>query len=122
MSLSPTVALSVLRDLITAATQYNICKEQERTKRLKIEADLEACLELINKNHEIFLRVMDDNQSLAMRTYDAAEKLLENPEVYTDPTKLQAVLTFLRDTNTTHGNSLIAVANAHSLSRLPRIG
>ena len=52
MSLPVEVGLPIIKELIDAATEYQMCKEHERTQRMKIEAQLEACLTTINRNHE----------------------------------------------------------------------
>ena len=117
----PVATLSVLKELITAATQYQMCKEHERTERMKIEAQLEAALTIINRDHENFMRAMDDNQATITRAYDAVEGLLANPAIATNPTLLQMILTFLQHAHSTHGNNFANVVNAHS-ARLPRIG
>ena len=120
MSVPATVALPVLKELISAAAQYQMCKEHEKTERMRIEAQLEACLATINKNHENFLRAMDDNRSYITQAYDATEKLLDNPAVCTNPILLQQVLDFLQNAHATHSNNFIAVVNANAMP-LPRI-
>ena len=117
----PVAALPVIKELITAATQYQMCKEHEKTERIKIEAQLEACLTTINNNHESFLRAMDDNHRVITKAYDEVEKLLSNPVICTNPTLLQAVLTFLQNVHTVHGGNFIAAVNANAM-RLPKIG
>ena len=121
MSVPVAAALPVLKELITAATQYQMCKEHEHTERLKIEAQLEACLATINSNHESFMRAMDSNQATVMKAYDAAENLLANPAIATNPTLLQSILTFLQYAHAKHSDNFIAAVNSHSL-QLPRIG
>lgn len=120
MSLPIEVGLPIIKELIDAATEYQMCKEREKTKRLAIEAQLEACLTVINKNHEQFMRVMDDNHSLVMKAYDAVEKLLSDPAIISNADKLQLVLIFLQNVHATYSNNFIAAVNAHSI-QLPRI-
>lgn len=121
MSLPVEVGLPIIKELIDAVTEYQMCKEREQTKRLAIEAQLEACLTVINTNHEQFLRAMDDNRNLAMTAYDAVEKLLAAPSVASNPELLQGVLTFLQSVHERHSKNFIAAVNASPM-RLPRIG
>ena len=107
--------------MIDAATEYQMCKEREKTKRLAIEAQLEACLTVINKNHEKFLRAMDYNHSDMMTAYNVVEKLLSDPNITSNADKLQSVLTFLQNVHTNYSNKFIANVNSSS-TRLPWIG
>lgn len=117
----PVAALPVIKELITAAANYQMCKEHERTQRMKIEAQLEACLATINKDHRNFLRAMDDNKQFISRAYDAAEVLLANPAIATNPNLLQAVLMFLQNAHAEHSIKFVAAVNAHASTPL-RIG
>ena len=118
----PVAALPVLKELITAAAQYQMCKEHERTERIKIEAQLEECLATLNANHEKFFRAMDDNSDMINRAYDAAEKLLADPKVSANPNLLQAVLMFLQNVHAVHSVNFVNAVNANAITRLPRIG
>ena len=122
MSLPAAAAVSVLKDLITAATKYQMCKEHEHTARIKIEAQLEGCLATLNTQYELFSRDMDDNRAYINRAYDAAEKLLADPKISTNPNLLQLVLTFLQNAHAEHSAKFIAAVNAHAQIQLPRIG
>lgn len=117
----PVTALPVIKELITAAANYQMCKEHERTQRMKIESQLEACLATINKDHRSFLRAMDDNKQFISRAYDAAESLLVNPAIATNPNLLQAVLMFLQNAHAEHSIKFVAAVNAHASTPL-RIG
>ena len=55
----PIAALPVIKELITAAANYQMCKEHETTERLKLEAQLEACLTAINANQANFSYLWD---------------------------------------------------------------
>lgn len=116
----PVAAVAVVKELITAAAQYQMCKEHEKTQRIKIEAQLEACLAAINSNHEGFLRAMDDNRAYINRAYDMAEKLLADSKISTNPNLLQAILTFLQNAHAEHSANFINAVNAHSIN-LPQI-
>ena len=120
MSVPIAAGAQILKELISAATQYQMCKEHERTERMKIEAQLEACLTMINSDHEKFLREMDDNRAVIVRAYDFVEKLLNDPKIFNNPNLLQAVLTFLQNAHATHSQNFIAAVNANS-TPLPRI-
>ena len=121
MSLPVAVGLPIIKELITAAAQYQMCREREKTERIKIEAQLEACLTAINKNHENFLRAMDDNRLVITKAYDSVQNLLSNPAICTNQNLLQAVLIFLQNVHATHGKNFVAAVNANSV-RLPKIG
>ena len=116
------VGLSIVKDLITAVANYQMCKEQERTKRLQIEAQLEACLTAINKNHAQYDKIFAANHEYAMKAYAAAENLLSNPAVTTNANILQQVLNFLQNAHKTASGDLVSLANAISSMPLPKIG
>ena len=122
MSVPIVAGLPILEKLITAATEYQMCKEHEKTERFKIEAQLEACLTAINKNHEAFLHEMNDNQSLAMRAYDVVEQSLSKPEIITNPNLFQSVLLFLQNVHAEHSKNFVTAVNKNAPKNLPRIG
>lgn len=116
----PEVAVPVLKDLFTAAAQYQMCKEHEHTERLRIETQLEECLAKINSDHQKFLLEMEENRESMRLIYDSFEKLLDRPEIYTNPTLLQALLNFLQNLHTTYGAKFISIVNAHSSANTRR--
>ena len=118
----PIAALPVIKELITAAANYQMCKEHETTERLKLEAQLEACLTAINANQANFFRAMEDNREVINRAYDAAEKMMLNPKIFDNPTLFQSVMMFLQNAHATHSLNFANAVNAHPAARLPRIG
>lgn len=104
--LSPMVVAEILKDVINAGASYLECKEIEQTKRERIAAELEAKLTLINKHYDLCEKELANHHELAMKAYEKAEKMLNNPKVMEDVNLLKAVLTFLGNAHADNVNSI----------------
>lgn len=114
--------LALLKEFISAGASYLACREHERTEREKIAAQLEAYITAINSNYSMYSKILDANQTNAMRVYDMAENLLKDSSVYTNPILLQGILTFVQKTHSENSAKMIALTNAVASTKLPRIG
>lgn len=56
----------VVNGLTDAVKEYNICKQQEQTKRAEIKAQMKIAVEQINAQKELCLRVLDHQHEIAM--------------------------------------------------------
>ena len=116
MSAVPAVALlPVIKEFITTTGSYLECREQEKTKREQIAAELEAKLTIINKQYDLCKEVMANNHEYAMKAYDAVERLMKEPSVVSNPTLLQMVLTFFQ---TVHKDNINGMLGALPTNRL----
>lgn len=61
-----TGACDVVNNITNAAKEYNICKQQEKTKREAIKAQMKVDIEKINAQKEIYLKYLDDQQEIKM--------------------------------------------------------
>ena len=99
MGVPVAVGVELLKEMITSASNLAVCREQERTKRAQIEAELEAKLTVINKNYDLYSAVLSNHHEIAMKSYDICEKLLQNPVAMENPTLLQLILEFISKTH-----------------------
>lgn len=56
----------VVNGLTDAVKEYNICKQQEQTKRAEIKAQMKVAIEQINMQKEICLKVLDEQHEKDM--------------------------------------------------------
>ena len=115
MSVPAIVGINIVKEMITSASNLAVCREQERTKRAQIEAELEAKLTVINKNYDLYSAVLSNHHEIAMKSYDICEKLLQNSAMLQNPTLLQLILEFIQKT---HANNVGMANNDISSIRL----
>lgn len=117
-TLPPEIVTTVLSEFIKCGTDYLACREREQTKRERIAAELEAKLALINANYDLCSKILADNHEYAMKSYDIAENLLNNPKVMEDAALLNNILTFIANTHSKVSDNLTTMFSNVSLGRL----
>ncbi len=66
---------SVVNNVTNSIKEYNMCRQQEETKRATIKAQLKAELAQINAQKEAFLKILEDKHQNDIRNIDNTHQL-----------------------------------------------
>ena len=108
MSVPVAVAATIIKELITAGSNLMVCKEQEKTKRAQIEAELEAKLTAINKDFALYSMIFANNHAETMKVYNTFETVVNQPETRQNPALVQQLMTALANL---HANAITGTSN-----------
>ena len=109
MSVPVAVAANIIKELIIAGSNLIACKEQEKTKRVQIEAELEAKLTAINKDFALYSMIFTNKHTETMKIYDMFETVINQPETRKNVALVQQIMTTLANL---HANVIAETSNS----------
>lgn len=111
------VAIPLIKEVISAGTQYLACREQEKTKRAAIAAHLEASLTVIEKQYGSLSAVLAENHDMAMEAYHTLSELIRDPSIKENTELFKFVLNNYMDAHKLYSSNLVSFGD-----RAVRIG
>lgn len=102
----------VFKEQIRCNNEFKMCKEKERTERERIRAQLTICQDIINKNHDQIMTMIENNYSLLNNFMKSMQEKIDIAVKGNNLELIKALmdfqLTFVKDINS---NSLQALSN-----------
>ncbi len=95
MAIPVAAAIPLIKEVITGITSYLATKEQAKTERQRIAAELEAKLTAINMRYNSIDKGLQYNHEEVMQYYNLIEELIKAPYIKENPDLLKAALNSL---------------------------